>query len=91
MGMKGSGRETGPSWRERLIGVFGSTLHEESIQSMLGILSFIERNRGITIEELGLKTGEGYARVAETAGMLEIEGFISIDLLQRCSINYKNA
>ena len=91
MGLKGSGRETGPSWRERLTGVFGSTLREESIQSMLGILSVIERNRGITIEELGLKTGEGYAKVAETAGMLEIEGFISIDLLQRCSINYKNA
>ena len=54
------------------------------------ILKAIQQHRGINIEELSALTGFDYKKTVETTGILEIDGFIYIDLLQRCSINYKN-
>ena len=51
----------------------------------------IRASRGISYDELCNETGLDYAAVAGGAGMLEEEGFISVDLLQRCTINVKNA
>ena len=51
---------------------------------------WLESERGITVEELAEKTGIGYARTAELTGILELDSLITIDLLQRCSINPRN-
>lgn len=60
---------------------------EEKVEMMGRILLAIRGERGITIEELAEKTGLGYARTVELTGILELDSLISIDLLQRCSIN----
>ncbi len=54
---------------------------------MAGILSARRRKRGITVEELCGETGLGYSRLSSLASMLETDGFITIDLLRRCSIS----
>ena len=41
---------------------------------------------GITVEEAGAMTGTEYGRASSLISLLELEGFISMDLLQRCSI-----
>lgn len=54
------------------------------------ILLLIKKNRRISLQELAEGTGLDYSVVASLAGILENDGFISIDLMQRCSINRKN-
>lgn len=75
---------------ERLTDCYGKTIPADKIGRMNDILQSIRTERGITLEEISRKTRLGYGLVSEMTGMLEIEGFICIDLLQRCSINYKN-
>ena len=65
---------------------FGDRIGKEAIREMGALLECIRKNRGATIEELGVMTGIEYGRTSSLTGMLELEGLISIDLLQRCSI-----
>jgi hypothetical protein len=41
------------------------------------------------IEDLASETGLDYKRTVELARILETDGFISMDLLQRCTINIR--
>ena len=75
---------------EMLERAYSSDTSNDSINQMASILLAIRRNRGITIEEIAEKTSLGYVRTAELARLLETDGFISIDLLQRCTINVRN-
>ena len=76
---------------DRVSRAFYGKVPEECIGRMLLILEMIQKNRGITLDELSSASGLGYRLAAEAANLLEIEGLICMDLLQRCSINYKNA
>ena len=49
----------------------------------------VRQYRGITLDQLCRKAGKPYPAVSEEARLLENEGFISIDLLQRCALNAK--
>lgn len=49
----------------------------------------IKRNRGITIEEIAESAGMPYKEVLEYTAMLETDGIISTDLMQRCYIRLK--
>ena len=90
LGLKGYGCRKSESILERINDIFGKSHPESYIDRLYEITQAIREERGITIEEIAAKTGLGYRRTAEATAMLEIEGIISIDLLQRCSINYKN-
>lgn len=90
LGLKSISRRGRESFMERLTDCYGKTIPADKIGRMNDILQSIRTERGITLEEISRKTRLGYGLVSEMTGMLEIEGFICIDLLQRCSINYKN-
>lgn len=64
---------------------------ESAVRDKIGLLSDIltriKKRRGITVEELCEECGTGYSLMAQMTGLLESDGFISIDLLQRCCIN----
>jgi hypothetical protein len=66
---------------------YRNTLGEDKVRLMSRLLTEIRRTRGITLEELSEIMGMGYAATAELASILETDGFITIDLLQRCCIN----
>ena len=74
----------------RLVRSYESAADNDRIDMMKNIILAIKKHRGISVEELSELTGIGYIKTSELTGMLEIDGFICIDLLQRCSINYKN-
>lgn len=73
---------------ERLMQKYGGELPAETVGRMTCLLSAIKKERGITLEDLAAVTGLGYARTAELAGLLESDGEITIDLLQRCHTNF---
>lgn len=76
--------------RERLRLHYDRNISEDTLRLMTAIVETVRRRRGITVEELSESLGESYSRTAEMTGILEIDGFIVTDLLQRCSINPKN-
>lgn len=90
LGLKTVSKRRETSFMERLTDCCGKNLPADKIIMMDNILQLIRNERGITLEEICRKTKMRYGLVSEMTGMLEIEGFICIDLLQRCSINYKN-
>lgn len=63
-------------------------LAEDRIELMGRIMLAIRKERGITVEEISCKTGLDYTLAAQLIGMLETDGIISRDLLQRCFINF---
>ena len=69
---------------------YASSTSGDRISQMASILLAVRTNRGITIEDLADYTTLGYVRTVELARILETDGFISIDLLQRCTINIRN-
>lgn len=60
-----------------------------NLPALLGIAEAIRKQRGIGMEELAAKTRMSYSEAVQHARMLEADGFICIDLGQRCSINPK--
>lgn len=73
-----------PSAGEMIIKKYGAGT-EFTAQAGAAI-SIIRSERGITIEELAEKLTVSYSRAAQLTGALEMDGFISVDLLQRCFI-----
>ena len=64
-------------------------VNDSDIDRMCAILIEIRNQRGITTEEISLNTGLDFMTVSRLSAILEAEGFINTDLLQRCSINTK--
>lgn len=70
---------------------FAPSLPAADVERLADLALRIRAARGISFDELCGETGRDYAAVASDAGLLEEEGFICVDLLQRCTINIKNA
>ncbi len=70
---------------------FESALPADEVERLVRLATTVRAQRGIQFDELCRETGLGYADVARGTGLLEEEGFLHIDLLQRCSINTKNS
>ena len=71
---------------QRLETAYGGMLSGERMSLMAQIIRTIMTRRGITLDELPDATGIDYRSVAEIVGILEIDGFIRIDVLRRCRI-----
>lgn len=76
--------------RTALADRLGSLVPTEEMDSLTAIAEAIRSRRGINLDELCAETDMDYSEVSRKAGLLENEGFIEIDLLQRCSITVKN-
>lgn len=74
----------------RLENKYSAVVSKDRIDQMAAILLAIRKYRGITIEELAEKNRLEYSKTADLVRVLETDGFISIDLLQRCTINFRN-
>lgn len=65
----------------------GSFRHD--IDELSEILLTVRSKSGITIEEICTSCQMDYSRAAKLVKILETDGFIYVDLFQRCSINIK--
>ena len=75
--------DIGAAVRARYAGMLGDD--EVSLLSELAVL--IGKKRGISLDEICECGKMSYSEAARYAGILESDGFICIDLLQRCSVN----
>ena len=70
---------------------FADALPSEEVEQLVRLAILVRARRGIQFDEICRETGIHYSDVTRAAGLLEEEGFICIDLLQRCTINVKIA
>lgn len=70
--------------------VIRSAYHEsrssETVDRLCRIIRIIKEERGISLDEITSATGYDPGTVLHIAGLLETDGFINIDILQRCCI-----
>ena len=76
---------------EEISRVFSPSESEEDVKKLQQVAALIKKNRGITLDEICSVCGMEYREARRYTGMLETEGIIYTDLLQRCSIVFKNA
>ncbi len=76
--------------RERLAIHYGRHLAMQDIDTMTEMMTLLRRRRGLTAEDLALSLKITYPKASELIAFLEIDGFVTRDLFQRCSINTKN-
>ena len=75
-----SAPDTDPA--ERYIG----SMPADRIETLSMIISAVKKNRGADIESIAVATGLDYRTVAGCIRLLETDGLISVDLMQRCCI-----
>ena len=84
LGMETGTKDKKMSDKEMIARKYGSDT--EFTAQAIAAVSLIRHERGITLEELAEKLTVSYSKVAQLTGALEMDGFICVDLLQRCSI-----
>ena len=89
MGMTAGRKSRKESDTDRLARLYKGNLTDDRITVMSRILLAIRKEKGITIDEIAVRLGLEYHKVAQLTGMLETDGVISTDLLQRCFINFR--
>lgn len=90
LGMSAGKSRERMSGKEKIESLYGSTLPRDKVEMMTRILLHIKKHRGTTVEELSCACGLSYSLVSQMTGLLEADGLITVDLLQRCSINANN-
>lgn len=65
---------------------YSKLLPGEKLDAMASILLTVREKRGVDFDGLCAATGLPYRNVSELAALLENDGFITVDLLRRCSI-----
>lgn len=89
IGMTAGKRRPEVSCEDRVRNLYKGNLPDDRISQMSGILLAIRQERGITIDEIAAKLGVEYHKISQLTGMLETDGIITVDLLQRCFINFR--
>lgn len=65
---------------------FGERLDDKTLSLMAEILSTVRRRRGITLDDLASEINCPWKETRELVGMLECDGLVSVDILQRCTV-----
>ena len=84
--LSSTGKAGTENLNERLSTAYSGIISDDRISRMSVLLLAIRQERGITLDELCQCCGMGYSMVSTLARTLEADGFITIDLMQRCSI-----
>lgn len=66
---------------------YSKALPDDQVELLVAVAGLVNAKRGISLEEICTEIPVSYSDVAALAGMLETDGFIRIDLLQRCSVD----
>ena len=91
LGLGTASRSRKESDEDMLRHIYKDSHDQLNIERMCVILKAIRQQRGITIDELSAVTGLGYPDTARLTSLMEMDGIISMDLLQRCTINARNS
>lgn len=87
MGMKRTKASALPTAAEVIMDLFADKADPVMVKELIDAVRTIRTHRGITLDDLSALLASDYSRISRLAGMLEMEGVISVDLLQRCTLN----
>lgn len=79
--------QAGPAARVRR--EYAGKVGTERLDRMLSVMDSIRKNRGIGIDGICSACGMDYSEAVEIAGILEADGLVTSDLLQRYSVRRK--
>ena len=80
-----------PDFAATVEAYYRSRAEAAELQEISAMATLIEGKRGIDLEELCYQSGRPYNEVVRLAMMLESDGFIAMDLMQRCTINERKS
>lgn len=86
LGLKGYERSCAADRFRKLHETYDGRFDSGTTGKMDEILRLISTRRGITVEEIAVSSGMDYSHAATLISMLEMDGFIQTDLMQRCFI-----
>ena len=86
LGLKTGKAGKKPSAPERIQEAYIGKMPTDRIDLMTHLLLKIKENRGICIDDLASSFTTSYSTIRSLVELLELDGFITIDILQRCSI-----
>lgn len=89
MGMKRAKGSALPTAAEVIMDLFADKADPVMVKELIDAVRTIRTHRGITLDDLSALLASDYSRISRLAGMLEMEGVISVDLLQRCTLNVR--
>jgi DNA processing protein len=84
--LSSSGINRAENMADKLSTTYSGKVSEDRISRMSTLLLAIRKERGISIDELCQHCNMDYNIVATLVRTLEADGFITIDLMQRCCI-----
>lgn len=85
LGLRSTCNPAGRDTLEHMAQFYGRDIPENAAL----ITTLVKNNRNISLEDIAEISDIPYRKVSEICRILESDGFLSIDLLQRCSINPK--
>lgn len=74
------------SYEDVIRNAYNESQSSETVDRLCRIIRIIKEERGISLDEITSATGYDPGTVLHLAGLLETDGFINIDILQRCCI-----
>lgn len=74
----------------QLFSFYEKTLPQQTVVLMSKLYDLIRWTRGINLEDIARKTGLQYKQLTPLIQRMESDGFLSTDILGRCTINAKN-
>lgn len=91
LGFRTSAKSRRVSVEDQLLNIYKGRSNEADIAHMSSIIKTIKANRSITSDEISAATGLDYQNTVRLVSILEMDGLISMDLLQRCTIKVRNS
>ena len=82
-------RRKAPCLEDEVRQRYSGELKGDDVLLLSEIALLIKKTRGISVDEICSCAEMSYQEVSRAVGILESDGFISVDLLQRCAINAK--
>ncbi len=67
---------------------FSGEMGKDWLDKLLAVLTAVKETSGADIEQLSRLCGFEYRETAELVSMLECDGLLNVDIMQRCTINY---
>lgn len=86
LGLKKTGIASGQRKSRSVTDFYEGQMERCRIDELAEILLYIRNHRGATVEEIADSCGMDYSKASSAVSTLEMDEFITVDLLQRCSI-----
>lgn len=91
LGFSSPGFRIREDFRSAVESYYREQLTEDAVQDVVSAAVAVKARRGVSLDDLCALLKWPYGKVARYTGLLECDGFISVDLLQKCCANVEKS